>query len=79
LSGDKASCQRAKEAIQSLVSDGFSAITHPSWVKQSVDVAFDSLSLVIGPRGQTIKSIQGDTGARIVRSATVLVTSICVS
>jgi polyribonucleotide nucleotidyltransferase len=48
-----------------LITDGFSTLTHDGWVK--VDIAFPSekYGILIGPKGQTIKSIQGNTKTRI--------------
>jgi len=65
ISGQKDAVFRAKEAIRSLCDDGFSAITHPGVVKDYVNFPLSEMHLLIGPGGQTIKSIKGDTKVEI--------------
>jgi len=63
--GEKEGVKAAKAAIKSLIADGFSSITNPTWIKREVDVPQDKFGVLIGPKGQSIKSIQGDTQTRI--------------
>jgi len=62
--------KRARQAIKDLIREGFSDLTHPGYVKAEVDFPKDKLALLIGPKGQTIKSIQGNTRTTI-RTPTV--------
>jgi rRNA processing protein Krr1/Pno1 len=63
--GEKDGVKLAKATLKQLIADGFSPLTHDGYVK--VDIVFpkEKLGLLIGPNGQTIKSIQGDTKTRI--------------
>lgn len=65
ISGEKDAVFKAKAAIQSLVDDGFCGITHPGVVKDYLNFPQSEYHLLIGPGGQTIKSIKGDTGVSI--------------
>lgn len=66
ISGEnKADVRRAKDAIKMLVEHGFSEITHDNYTMIIVPFPYDSLRLLVGPGGHTIKSIQGDTKARV--------------
>jgi len=61
ISGEKEGVQQAKEAIKMLVKYRYSTLTHAGYVKEEIPFPRDSLKTLIGPGGQTIKSIQGDT------------------
>jgi len=63
--GAKDDVKQAKQTLKQLITDGFSPLTHEGYVK--VDIVFpkEKLGLLIGPNGQTIKSIQGNTKTRI--------------
>jgi len=63
--GEKEGVKAAKAALRQLIADGFSPLTHPNWIKVEMDFPADKMSILIGKKGQTIKSIQGDTKARI--------------
>jgi len=63
--GSKEGIKQAKEAIKSLITDGYSSITHDGFVKEKIDFPHEKRRYLIGPRGQTIKSIQGNTKAHI--------------
>jgi rRNA processing protein Krr1/Pno1 len=63
--GDKDACKVAKEAIRNLIENGYSSLTHPDQMHEEIDFPSDMLRKLIGPRGQTIKSIQGNTGTKI--------------
>jgi hypothetical protein len=52
-------------AVQSLVTFNFSELTHEGWSKIEVDFPAQFRNSLIGPKGQTIKSIQGNTKCRI--------------
>lgn len=55
----------ARDAIMSILHDGFSPITHEGWVKVEVSFPAKYRRRLIGPSGQTIKSIQGNTKCKI--------------
>lgn len=38
---------------------GFSSLTHPDWEKVELAFPREKLGILIGPKGHTIKSIQG--------------------
>jgi rRNA processing protein Krr1/Pno1 len=63
--GNKDDVKLAKQTLKSIITDGFSPLTHEGFVK--IDIVFpkEKLGLLIGPNGQTIKSIQGNTKTRI--------------
>ena len=63
--GEKDGVKLAKATLKQLLTDGYSPLTHDGYVK--VDIVFpkEKLGLLIGPNGQTIKSIQGDSQTRI--------------
>lgn len=63
--GPKDGIKTAKDAIRALARDGYSALTHPEWIKDELDFPRESFPTLIGHKGQTIKSIQGDTRTRI--------------
>jgi rRNA processing protein Krr1/Pno1 len=65
ISGEKKDVKACKEAIKMLIEHGFSSITHPDWTMIVVPFPVDDLRLLIGPGGHTIKSIQGDSKAKI--------------
>jgi rRNA processing protein Krr1/Pno1 len=63
--GEKEGVKAAKAALRSLIVDGFSTLTHDGWVKLEVNFPAEKFGILIGPKGQTIKSIQGNTKTRI--------------
>jgi len=63
--GEKDGVKAAKAALRALLQDGFSSITHPGWIKTEVDFPSDKFGVLIGPKGNTIKSIQKETSTRI--------------
>lgn len=65
IAGKKDNVRRAKDAIKQLMDLGFSDITHEGWIMKEVEFPADKYNLLIGPRGQTIKSIQGDTKCKV--------------
>lgn len=46
-------------------SQGFSSVTHEGWVKLQIPFPADKIGALVGPKGQNIKSIQGNTNTRI--------------
>lgn len=66
ISGEKEAVNKAKEIITMLGSWGYSTLTHPGYVKEYVNFPPNEYSVLIGPSGQTIKSIQGDTKTNVV-------------
>jgi predicted RNA-binding protein YlqC (UPF0109 family) len=63
--GERAAVKRAKETIALLVKQHWTPVTHPGFASVEVAVPPEQYSLIIGPRGQTIKSIEGDTRCKI--------------
>lgn len=63
--GPAAGVVAAIEAINQLVKDGFSSLTHENYVKDSVSVPGNSISTLIGSGGSTIKELQRRSGAKI--------------
>ena len=65
VTGSKHNVREAKDAMKSLIKLYWSKYTHPNQTYQEVSVPEDKLGRVIGPKGQSIKSIQGDTKTKI--------------
>jgi rRNA processing protein Krr1/Pno1 len=63
--GEKDGVKLAKATLKQLITDGFSPLTHEGYVKVDIVYPKERLGLLIGPNGQTIKSIQGNTKTRI--------------
>ena len=63
--GKKEDVRSARLAIKELIADGFSPLTHADFVKREVSFPKDKLHVLIGPKGQTIKSIQGNSKAKV--------------
>ena len=63
--GKKEDVRSARLAIKELLTDGYSPLTHENFVKREVPYPADKLHVLIGSKGQTIKSIQGNSKARI--------------
>ena len=63
--GKKEDVRSARLAIKELITDGFSPLTHEQFVKREVAFPKDKLHILIGAKGQTIKSIQGNSKAKI--------------
>ena len=63
--GKKEDVRNARLAIKELLTDGYSPLTHDGFVKREVAFPADKLHVLIGSKGQTIKSIQGNSKARI--------------
>lgn len=65
LIGDAESVKSAKAAIKTLLTEGFSVLTHEGWIKISVPFPKKYRPSLIGLRGNLIKSIQTNTGCKI--------------
>mmetsp|Transcript_36774 Transcript_36774/g.72184 ORF Transcript_36774/g.72184 Transcript_36774/m.72184 type:complete len:491 (-) Transcript_36774:319-1791(-) len=65
ISGEKDDVKKCKDAIKMLIQFGFSDLTHEGWTMLVCPFPVDELKTLIGPGGQTIKSIQGDTKCRV--------------
>ena len=63
--GKKEDVRSARLAIKELIQDGFSPLTHDNYVKREVAFPKDKLHVLIGAKGQTIKSIQGNSKAKV--------------
>ena len=63
--GKKEDVRTARLAIKELIADGFSPLTHEGLIKKEIDFPNDKLHILVGPKGQTIKSIQGSSGTKI--------------
>lgn len=65
LVGKTDEIRRAKEIIDDLLSHGYSPVTHPDQIKVELPIKASDVRFIVGPKGQTIKSIQGDTNTKI--------------
>jgi len=65
LRGTKSQVKNAKKYIRSLLTNGFSAVTHPGWILDPMDFPTSKLGNLIGTQGATIKAIQRATKVRI--------------
>lgn len=65
ITGKKGDVRNAKESIKSLIKVHWSKHTHPGQTYREIAVPAGKLGHIIGPRGQTVKSIQGDTRTKI--------------
>jgi rRNA processing protein Krr1/Pno1 len=63
--GKKEDVRAARLAIKELMADGYSPLTHEGFIKKEIQFPADKLHLLIGAKGQTIKSIQGNTKTKI--------------
>jgi rRNA processing protein Krr1/Pno1/outer membrane biosynthesis protein TonB len=63
--GKKDDVRAARLAIKELLADGYSPLTHEGLIKKDIDFPKDKVHVLVGPKGQTIKSIQGDTKTKI--------------
>eukprot|EP00941_MAST-03F_sp_MAST-3F-sp1_P000040 g40.t1 len=63
--GEKVAVKKSKEVIRQLLAQHYTSITHPGFTHVEVNCPSTHYSLVIGERGQTIKSIEGDTKCKI--------------
>jgi len=60
ITGETANVKKCKAEIKALLNDGFTEVTHPGWVKETVAFPQSMFGILIGPKGNTIKSIQGN-------------------
>jgi len=63
--GKEENCNKAREAIITLLTEGYSTVTHEHHVRMEVEVAPEQYSLLIGKEGKTIRDIQQSTETRI--------------
>jgi len=63
--GLPAACKKAREAIETLLVEGYSTVTHENFVRGEVEVPVEQYPVLIGKGGQTITQIQKSTGCRI--------------
>ncbi len=63
--GKKEDIAVAREALQNLIDLGFSELTHPNYSRASIKFPVEYIKHLIGPKGQTVKSISGSTNCRI--------------
>jgi len=64
--GDNRDVQQAIAAIDQLMDDGYSELTHPGWIKAELPFPSSMLGVLKGTGGKTIKKIQEETNTRIV-------------
>jgi len=57
--------EAARTAIQDLLDQGYSSVTHPGWIKEEVEFPNELLGRLIGDKGATIKTISEKFGVRI--------------
>jgi len=65
VSGENADVQEALRCISDLMAKGYSDITHPGWVSETIEVPSAQLGNIIGAQGATVREIQDSTGAKI--------------
>jgi len=63
--GTPANCERARNAIETLINEGFSTVTHKNFVRGNVEINIESLGRLIGPAGITIQNLQINTKTKI--------------
>jgi len=63
--GKKDGVKKCKLLIRELITSGFCEATHPGLTKKEIPFPFAKTALLVGPGGQTIKSIQGNTNTKI--------------
>lgn len=63
ITGPASGCKKAKEAIEQLVAEGISSITHPGHVARVMPAK--NLGLLIGPKGANIRALQSQCGIKI--------------
>mmetsp|Transcript_12266 Transcript_12266/g.17058 ORF Transcript_12266/g.17058 Transcript_12266/m.17058 type:complete len:488 (+) Transcript_12266:97-1560(+) len=56
---------RAKEALTELATQGYSRLTHPTWIKAELPVESEMVPAIIGKKGANIKEITKVTKTRI--------------
>lgn len=72
--GDNANVQEAIKCIQELIDKGFSEVTHPGYVSETIEVPEGQIGNIIGVQGATIKTIQDTTGAKLnIQNSSVVV------
>jgi rRNA processing protein Krr1/Pno1 len=63
--GDNADVQEALKCIADLIDKGYSEITHPGYVSETIEVPTNQLGSIIGTAGAIVREIQESTGTKI--------------
>merc|ERR1740117_272999 len=63
--GDPQGVKTCIAAIKQIMEQGFSSLTHETWILKTLDVPRAQLGTVIGPAGATIRGLQSSTNTRI--------------
>jgi len=63
--GADSDVQTARQAIEELLNQGYTEITHPGWVTEEFEFPAESMGILIGSGGSTIKSISNSAGVKI--------------
>lgn len=65
IAGAKAAVEEARATVRSIVQIGYSEVTHPGMTHAQVEVPAELYSVVIGPRGSTIKHLQNSYEVKV--------------
>lgn len=65
LFGEREQVNICKRALQQLVEQGFSSVTHPTFIRETMEFPAASRHRLIGRAGQTIKQIQANTRCKL--------------
>lgn len=65
IAGKREAVNQCKKALQDLIDQGFSSITHPTWIKHAMTFSSSHRRRLIGRAGQVIKSLQASTDCKI--------------
>jgi len=57
--------QKARQALDELIHNGYSSITHPEWITEEFEFPEDRMGVLIGPQGSTIKKISSQARVKI--------------
>jgi rRNA processing protein Krr1/Pno1 len=65
IGGSRDGTNACKKAITQLLAEGYSSITHPTWIKHTLDFDSSYRRRLIGRAGQVIKQLQTSTRCKI--------------
>jgi len=63
--GDSDDVVNAANAIKELLANGFCSLTHENWAKMTVGFPAAMIGVLVGPKGETLKTIESGSGCRI--------------
>jgi rRNA processing protein Krr1/Pno1 len=68
--GENADVQEAIKCIADLIDKGYSELTHPGCVRETIEVPSHQLGYIIGSQGVIVREIQESSGAKIIIEGT---------